>query len=125
MQTLDHPYHFDGRGRTALTGEADHVRDLIEQVLFTSPGERVMRPDFGAGLLALVFEPNSSTLAATLQFLVQSALQQHLSHLIAVNAVTVENIDAELRVIVQYAVIADGSTQQASFALPGAAGGGL
>ena len=91
MPTLDFPYHFDGRGRTATTGEADHIRDLIEQVLFTSPGERVMRPDFGAGLLALVFEPNSSTLAATTQFLVQSALQQHLSHLIAVNAVTVEN----------------------------------
>ena len=125
MQTLDHPYHFDGRGRTALTGEADHVRDLIEQVLFTSPGERVMRPDFGAGLLALVFEPNSSTLAATLQFLVQSALQQHLSHLIAVNAVAVENIDAALQVTVQYAVLADGSTEQASFALPGAAGGGI
>jgi phage baseplate assembly protein W len=123
MPTLDHPYHFDGRGRTAVTGEADHIRDLIEQVLFTSPGERVMRPDFGAGLLALVFEPNSSTLAATTQFLVQSALQQHLSHLIAVNAVTVETIDSALQVTVRYGILADGSTQQASFALPGAAGG--
>ena len=43
----------------AATSDDDHIRDLIEQVLFTSPGERVMRPDFGAGLLALVFEPNS------------------------------------------------------------------
>lgn len=119
MQTLDHPYHFDGRGRTAATGEVDHIRDLIEQVLFTSPGERVMRPDFGAGLLALVFEPNSSTLAATTQFLVQSALQQHLSHLIAVNAVTVDNIDAALQVTVRYTVLADGTAQQASFAVPG------
>jgi uncharacterized protein len=119
MQTLDHPYHFDSRGRTATTGEADHIRDLIEQVLFTSPGERVMRPDFGAGLLALVFEPNSSTLAATTQFLVQSALQQHLSHLIAVNDVSVDNLDAALQVTVQYAVLADGSTAQASFSLPG------
>jgi uncharacterized protein len=125
MQTLDHPYRFDGRGRTATTGEKDHVRDLIEQVLFTSPGERVMRPDFGAGLLALVFEPNSSTLAATTQFLVQSALQQHLSHLIAVNAVTVENIDAALHVAVDYVLLGDGSRQQASFALPGTAGGGI
>jgi len=123
MQTLDYPYHFDGRGRSAVTGAADHIRDLIEQVLFTSPGERVMRPDFGAGLLALVFEPNSSTLAATTQFLVQSGLQQHLSNLIAVNAVTVESIDAALQVTVRYTVLADGSTQQASFALPGAGGG--
>lgn len=119
MQTLDYPYHFDGRGLTAITGEADHIRDLIEQVLFTSPGERVMRPDFGAGLLALVFEPNSSTLAATTQFLVQSGLQQHLSDLIAVDQVTVENVDAALQVTVRYTVLADGATQQASFALPG------
>jgi uncharacterized protein len=119
MPTLDHPYHFDGRGRTAATGEADHIRDLIEQVLFTAPGERVMRPDFGAGLLALVFEPNSSTLAATTQFLVQSGLQQHLSERIAVNAVTVENIDAALQVTVSYTVLADGTLQQATFAIPG------
>jgi phage baseplate assembly protein W len=119
MQALDHPYHFDGRGRTAGTTDADHIRDLIEQVLFTSPGERVMRPDFGAGLLALVFEPNGSTLAATTQFLVQSGLQQHLSNLIAVDGVTVENLDATLQVTVRYTVLADSSTQQASFIVPG------
>ena len=119
MSTLDHPYHFDGHGRTASTGTLEHIRDLIEQVLFTAPGERVMRPDFGAGLLELVFAPNSATLAATTQFLVQSGLQQHLSNLIAVNAVTVENIDAALQVTVNYTVLADGTAQQASFAVPG------
>jgi hypothetical protein len=119
MQTLDYPYHFDGRGRTAVTDLADHIRDLIEQVLLTSPRERVMRPDFGAGLLALVFEPNSATLAATTQFLVQSGLQQHLSNLIAVNAVTVENVDAALQVTVRYTVLADGSSQQANVTVPG------
>ena len=76
MGDLDFPYHFDGRGRTADDRRADHIRDLIEQVLFTAPGERVMRPDFGSGLLALVFEPNSTALAATTQMLVQGALQQ-------------------------------------------------
>ena len=75
---LDFPYRFDGRGRTATADADDHIRDLIEQVLFTSPGERVMRPDFGSGMLALVFEPNSTALAATTQILVQGALQQHL-----------------------------------------------
>ena len=121
MATLDYPYRFDGRGRTATTSSADHVRDLIEQVLFTSPGERVMRPDFGAGLLALVFEPNSATLAATTQFLVQSGLQQHLSGLIAVQAVTVENVDSALEVSVRYVLLADGTSQQASFTIPGPA----
>jgi hypothetical protein len=119
MDTLDYPYRFDGRGRTATTDTTDHIRDLIEQVLFTAPGERVMRPDFGAGLLTLVFEPNSTTLAATTTFLVQSALQQHLSHLIAVSEVLVENVDASLQVTVRYVVLAEGTAQQATFAVPG------
>jgi phage baseplate assembly protein W len=119
VPTLDYPYRFDARGRSATTDELDHIRDLIEQVLFTTPGERVMRPDFGAGLLALVFEPNSTTLAATTQFLVQSGLQRHLSALIAVDSVSVENIDAALQVTVRYIVLADGSAQQATFSVPG------
>ncbi|MEK1888229.1 MAG: GPW/gp25 family protein [Phyllobacterium sp.] len=119
MQTLDYPYHFSGLGRTAVTERDDHIRDLIEQVLFTAPGERVMRPDFGAGLLALVFEPNSDTLAAATQMLVQSSLQLHLSHLIAVQAVDVVNDDSTLRVDVSYIVLLDRSLHQASFTAPG------
>lgn len=118
---LDHPYHFDGRGRTATTGRDDHIRDLIEQVLFTAPGERVMRPDFGSGLAALVFEPNSTTLAAAVKMLVQGALQQYLSDLIAVTGVEVANDDGALRVDVRYAVLADRSTHLASFVAPGSA----
>lgn len=119
MRHLDFPYRFDASGRTASTGDADHVRDLIEQVLFTTPGERPMRPDFGAGLLALVFEPNSVTLAATTQLLVQSALQQHLSHLIAVQSVGVDAADAALQVTVRYRALRDDSAQTAVFAVPG------
>lgn len=118
---LDFPYRFDGRSRTAVTNRDDHIRDLIEQVLFTSPGERVMRPDFGSGLLALVFEPNSIALAATTQMLVQGALQQHLSHLIAVQGVEVLNDDGALRVNVRYVVLLDRSTHIASFTAPGSA----
>jgi hypothetical protein len=116
---LDFPYRYDGRGRTAVTNDADHIRDLIEQVLFTSPGERVMRPDFGSGLLAMVFEPNSSALAATTQMLVQGALQQYLGDLIAVQAVEVEAVDGALRVNVRYVVLRDGTTRLDSFATPG------
>ena len=119
MGELDFPYRFDGLGRTASTERGDHIRDLIEQVLFTSPGERVMRPDFGSGILALVFEPNSATLAATTQMLVQGALQQHLSHLIAVQAVEVGNDDGALRVDVRYVVLRDRTAQSAAFTVPG------
>ena len=73
---IDFPFQIDGHGRTAATGNDDHVRDLIEQILFTNPGERVNRPTFGSGLLQMVFQPNSSELAAALQFTLQAALQQ-------------------------------------------------
>jgi phage baseplate assembly protein W len=119
MPHLDFPYQIDHRGRTAATGDSDHLRDLIEQLLFTAPGERVMRPDFGCGLAQLVFEPNSVTLAATTQMLVQAALLQHLSHLIAVDDVSVQADDAALRVNVAYTVLQDGQAQRASFAVPG------
>ena len=103
MQT-DYPFHFDCRGRTAETTDDDHIRDMIEQVLFTSPGERVNRPTFGSGLMQLVFAPNSDELAAATQLLVQGALQQWLGHLIQVQAVEVRSEDASLLVTVKYVV---------------------
>jgi uncharacterized protein len=117
---LDFPYHIDRRGRTAVTDDAEHVRDLIEQVLFTSPGERVMRPDFGSGLLAMVFEPNSTALAATTQMLIQGALQQYLGELIAVQTVEVDAVDSTFRVNVRYALLRDGTVRLESFTAPGA-----
>ena len=102
---IDYPFHFDSRGRTAPTGDDDHIRDLIEQVLFTSPGERVNRPTFGSGLLQLVFQPNSTELVVATQFTVQGSLQQWLGDLIQVEAVQVENEEATLRVNVQYVVV--------------------
>jgi hypothetical protein len=116
---LDYPLHFDARGRTAQTGSDEHIRDLIEQVLFTSPGERVNRPDFGSGLLQLVFAPNSDEVAAATQFVVQSALQHWLGDLIAVESVTVESVESTLRVTVQYLVRRTQTRQVAEFARGG------
>lgn len=121
MSELHFPYGFDRLGHTATTDAAGHVRDLIEQVLFTSPGERVMRPDFGSGLLAMVFEPNSTALAATAQMLIQGALQQHLGHLIAVSSVDVEAVDSTFRVVVRYVLLADNTAHLDSFASPAGA----
>ena len=101
---IDYPFHPDNRGRTAQTTDEEHIRDLIEQVLFTAPGERVNRPDFGSGLMQLVFAPNSDELATATQFMVQGALQQWLADLIQVEAVQVESEDATLTVTVQYVV---------------------
>lgn len=118
---IDYPFHFDSRGRTAPTSDDDHIQDLIEQVLFTAPGERVNRPTFGCGLMQQVFAPNSPEMAATTQFLVQGALQQWLGDLIAVEAVQVDSEDATLRVTVQYTVRRNGQRQIAQFARGGGA----
>ncbi len=115
MSNIDFPYHFDSRGRTAATGDGDHIRDLIEQVLFTSPGERVNRPTFGSGLLQLVFAANSDALAAATQLTVQGALQQWLGDLIEVEAVRVEREDARLTVTLQYLIRRSQERQIAQF----------
>lgn len=101
---IDYPIHFDNAKRTASTGEDDHIRDLIEQLIFTDPGERVNRPSFGSGLRQLVFAPNSPELAAAVQFLVQGALQQYMADLIQVESLDVEAVDSTLRVQVVYIV---------------------
>lgn len=102
MTQIDFPLHVDSRGRTAETMREQHVRNLIEQVLFTSPGERVNRPDFGSGLMQMVFAPGSAELATATQFLVQGALQQWLGELIEVEAVEVSLLEATLAVTVTY-----------------------
>jgi phage baseplate assembly protein W len=88
---------------------------MIEQVLFTSPGERVNRPDFGCGLKQLVFAPNSHELAAAIQLLVQGALQQWLGDLIEVNSVQVESKEETLQVKVEYTIRRSRKHQVAQF----------
>jgi phage baseplate assembly protein W len=99
---IDFPFHIDPRGQTASTGEADHVRDMLEQLLLTNPGERVNRPDFGSGLMNLVFAPNSPELAAALEFSVQAAIQQWLGDVVDVRDLTVEAQDSTLRIQLAY-----------------------
>jgi uncharacterized protein len=98
------PFQVDHKGRTALSEDEQHIREMIEQVLFTSPGERVNRPTFGSGLMQLVFQPNSDELAATTQFLVQGALQQWLGDLVEVNSVDIQSQDSSLFVTVVYTI---------------------
>lgn len=101
---VDHPLHFDSRGRTASTTDEDYIRDLIELVLFTSPGERVNRPTFGCGVKQLVFAPNSEALAAATQVAIQGALQQWLGEVIEARAVDVSREDSSLRIRIEYLV---------------------
>jgi phage baseplate assembly protein W len=116
---FDYPFHFDARGRTAATDDDDHIRDMIEEFLFTNPGERVNRPDFGSGLLQLVFAPNSPELAATVQFTIQAGLQLWLSDLVTVQQVDVTAQDSTLSVLVQYVVRSTMQQQAQTFVTGG------
>ncbi|MUL46993.1 GPW/gp25 family protein [Mycobacterium sp. CBMA293] len=110
------PLQFDGRGRTALTPTGQHLQDLIEAVVLTAPGERVMRPTFGSGLMQVAFAPNSDQLGATVQMLVQGGLQSLLGNLIAVSDVTINQTDASMTVSVSYTVRSTGVATTATFA---------
>jgi phage baseplate assembly protein W len=112
---IDFPFHFDHRGRTAATGDDDHIRDMIEQLLLTSPGERVNRPDFGSGLLQMVFAPNSDELAAALQYTAQAALQTYLGDLIELKELAVSSQESTLSVQVSYVVRRTGQQSTAEF----------
>lgn len=109
------PYGFDNRGRTASASYEAHIRHMIEQVLFTTPGERVNRPDFGSGLLQMVFAPASDELATAVQFLVQGSLQRYLGDAIQVEAVDVRTSDSTLEVTVQYVLRLTGQRQVEQF----------
>jgi phage baseplate assembly protein W len=115
---VNFPYGFDGRGRTQDALD-DYVRQLVEQVLFTSPGERVNLPDFGSGLLQLTFAPNSMEMAAATQFTVQGALQKWLSGYIKVQSVVASAVDSKLTVTVTYAPLNTGVTQVQTFVYGG------
>jgi phage baseplate assembly protein W len=115
---VNFPFQFDGRGRTADPLD-DYLRQLVEQVLFTSPGARVNMPDFGSGLLQLPFAPNSMEMAAATQFTVQGALQKWLSGLVKVLSVVANAQEATLTVTVAYSPVNTEVTQLQTFVYGG------
>lgn len=112
---IDFPLHLGPQGRTAAAGEDDHVRDMLEQLLLTSPGERVNRPDLGSGLLSMVFAPAGSEIAAALEFTIRGALQRWLGDVVDVQSLEVESDDATLRVTLAYSLRRTGERRTATF----------
>jgi phage baseplate assembly protein W len=115
---VDFPLVVDGTGRLGRTAVDDHVRDMIEQVLLTSPGERVNRPDFGCGLLELVFEPASELLVAATELRTRAALQRWLGDVVDVRTLNVRLVDTALIVELEYLRMLDGTTGTMSVELP-------
>jgi phage baseplate assembly protein W len=118
---VGYPIRVDAHGATARTDRAGYLRDLIEQVLFTAPGERVNRPDFGAGVGQLVFAPTGPEVAATTQMLIHAALQQWLGDLIDVAAVQVSALDSILTIEISYSERQSQQPGTVQFAVTGSA----
>lgn len=109
------PFRLDARGRVAGATDPQHVRQMVEQLLFTSPGERVNRPDFGCGLQELVFAPENDALAAATQFLVMGALQRWLGDVLEPVEVRVDADDTSLLVTLRYTLLASGEPRTEVF----------
>lgn len=109
-----------GQAGPSIAGRAAHVRQQIEQVLFTVPGERVFRPEFGAGVRALIFEPNASALQQVTRQRLVAALADALQGEVDPRTLEVEvgAEGAQLRIAIGYTLAAIGQREQQVFALP-------
>lgn len=102
MSGFAFPYRIDANGMTATADHEAQVRGMIEMVLFTRRGERVNRPDFGAGVHDLIFSGNAPEMAAAAQHMVMASLQQWLSGVIEVRGVETSAQDSLLAITVRY-----------------------
>ena len=113
LHALKYPFAIDaGGGRGAEDGDYDaYVRQLIRQVLLTAQGDRVNRPDFGAGIRRMVFAPNSPAVASLAQTFVYQALTRWLATIIKVEDVKVSAAEEKLIIDIRYLVLRRGETR--------------
>ena len=112
---INFPFKISSSGRSANTDYDNHIRQLIEQLLFTIPGERVNRPDLGSALSQLVFAPNGDVIATTTEFLIQGTLQSWLGEFVRLESVQVSSENSTLTVTVQYTIIQTQQRQTTQF----------
>ena len=112
VDSLKFPLAVDtARGTIALERDyAAHVKQMVIQVLLTTPGERINMPQFGAGLRRAVFGPNSDTTASLVQTLIAQNLDQWLSGIIRVDGITVESENSRMNVNLSYTILRQGTT---------------
>ncbi|MFO1063077.1 MAG: GPW/gp25 family protein [Pirellulales bacterium] len=115
MINVKYPLQFSSLGRTALSERDDHIREMIEIVLFTNPGERVNRPDFGCGVLHNIFAGNGEQLAVALQAVMAASLNRWLGDVLEVNNLEVTAVESTLNVVLSYTVVKTGEVRTDAF----------
>jgi len=118
MLEVGFPFQLDDRGRTATATDDEHIEQMLELLLFTRPGERVNRPDFGCGLLDMVFAPNSPEIAAALNITITAAIGRWLGDVISLTSLDVTAQDSRLTVFLAYVVLATGAPAELTMSVP-------
>lgn len=120
------PLRATAQGRTELLDDDAYLRALVEAVIFTRPGERLNRPQFGSGIHQLVFDPAGGDLAEATRALVHGALQRALGDLMRVEEVAVESVEARLTVTIIYTPLLGGAPgpERRSLSVTGGPGAG-
>ena len=106
IHSIRYPFAID-EGLGTLAEETDyaaHVEQMIKQVLFTNPGERVNRPDFGCGIKRMVFAPNSDESANLTKVIINQALDRWLGNLIEVIDVDASARNETLEIKIVYII---------------------
>ena len=110
-----------GAAGAVTSARRQHIREQIEQVLFTNPGERWFRPEFGVGVRALVFEPNSSVLWEVTKKRLLASLSEALAGEVDPKTleVTVEGENEKLIIVIAYMIATINHTERLEFAVEG------
>ena len=104
----------DAEGRLSFPSLDDSVKQSIRIILQTTPGEQLMRPDFGAGLREFVNEPNTLTTRRRIRDRVSEALERWEDR-IMLDRVEVSEVVGEpthIRVVIGYRLKRTGVPQQ-------------
>jgi phage baseplate assembly protein W len=119
-QYLKFPFTVSNNG-PQTSSRAEHVRAQIEQVLFTSPKERVFRPEFGVGIRRLVFEPNSSALSNIMHTQLLSSLAEALHGEVDSKTleVSLQQEDSKLIILISYKLAAINRHESQTFTIAG------
>jgi len=115
MTTMGFPFTFANTGRTRTPDPDTWLTELVEMLLYTIPGERVMRPDLGTPVTELLFEGMNDALDAALQAAIHGALTQHLAGIVDVRAVEVNSEDTTIEVSIVYAPLGEQKSRNILF----------
>jgi uncharacterized protein len=107
-QAMSFPLRVTELGAVALSTRREVVREQLEQLLLTVPGERVNRPDFGCGIQRLIFDGTDPLALATAEYIISTSVRRYMRELVTLDAVRVTVEDSTVLVDILYTLVGTG-----------------